>query len=144
LNAITQGRRMDDVLTRFVTDLIGRLTGPLSFRLLLQPGVAAFLSIRAGMADAREGRPPHLWRMMTGPPEARKRRVRETARAVLKVFILAVIIDCVYQWLVFRWFYPVEAAVTATVLAVVPYVALRGVVNRVARIRVHPESRASR
>jgi hypothetical protein len=34
---------MDDTLTRFVADLIGRLTGPLTLRLFLQPTVAAFL-----------------------------------------------------------------------------------------------------
>ena len=135
---------MEEILTRLVTDLIDRITGPLSFRVFLQPGVAAYLAIRDGMADAHEGRPPHLWRLVAGPPEARRRRVRETVRAVLKVFILAVILDCVYQWLVLRWVYPGEAMLTATILAIVPYVALRGVVNRIARRWTQRESGASR
>jgi hypothetical protein len=124
---------MDEIVNRFVTDLAGRLLGPLTLRLFLQPGVAAFLAFRDGVKDAREGRPPHFWRMVTGPPEARKRRAKETARAVLKVFIMAVVLDCVYQFLVFRWIYPVEAMFTATILAIVPYVALRGSINRIAR-----------
>jgi hypothetical protein len=127
---------MDDVLTRFVTDLIGRLSGPLTLRLFLQPAVATFLAARDGMKDARAGRPPHFWRMVTGPPEARRRRATETWKAVLKVFIMAVVLDCVYQLLVFRWVYPVEAMVTAVILAIVPYVLLRGVFDRIARARI--------
>ena len=135
---------MEEMVTRLVTDLIGRISGPLSLRLFLQPGVAAYLAIRDGMADSRAARPPHFWRLLTGPPEARKRRARETVRAVLKVFILAVIFDCVYQWLVFRWVYPVEAMLTATILAIVPYVVLRGVANRVAQMWTQRDSGASR
>jgi hypothetical protein len=32
-----------------------------------------------------------------------------------------------------RWIYPGESIVTATILAIVPYVVLRGVTNRIAR-----------
>jgi hypothetical protein len=135
---------MEDLLTRLVEDLTGRVTGPLTFRLFLQPAMAMFFAYRDGVADAREGRPPHFWRMVTGPPEARRRRLRETVRAVLKVFIMAVVVDCVYQWIVFRWIYPFEAMVTAVILAIVPYVALRGVVNRVARARMQPENEVPR
>jgi hypothetical protein len=130
---------MDDIVTRFVTDLIGRLSGPLTLRLFLQPGVATILAIRDGLKDAHEGRPPHFWRMVTGPPEARRRRAKETWKAVLKVFSMAVALDCVYQLLVFRWIYPVEAMFTAVILAILPYMILRGVVNRIARTWIQPE-----
>lgn len=130
---------MEDLLNRLVTDLLGRLTGPLTFRLFLQPAIAMFFACRDGLADARAGRPPHFWRMVTGPREARKRRARETVRAVSKVFIMAIVIDCAYQWIVFRWVYPFEAMVTAVILAIVPYVALRGVANRVVRLWTKPE-----
>jgi hypothetical protein len=129
---------MEDILTRFVTDLIGRLSGPLTLRLFLQPTVAVILAVRDGLKDAREGRPPHFWRMVTGPPEARRQRAKETWKAVLKVFVMAVVLDCVYQLLVFRWVYPVEAMVTGIILAIVPYVLLRGVINRIARAWIQP------
>ena len=135
---------MDDIVTRFITDLIGRLSGPLTLRLFLQPAVAIILAVRDGLKDAREGRPPHFWRMISGPPEARRRRIRETGTAVLKVFVMAVILDCVYQWLVFRWVYPVEAMFTAVILAIVPYVLLRGVINRLARTWIHSQGETSR
>jgi hypothetical protein len=135
---------MEAYLTRLVTDLIGRLTGPLTLRLFLQPSVAAILAIRDGVKDAREGRPPHFSRMITGPREARERRLKETWKAVLKVFIMAVLLDCVYQWLVFKWVFPVEAMITATILAILPYMLLRGVVDRIARTWIHPHGEVSR
>jgi hypothetical protein len=124
---------VEDILSRFVGDLIGRLSGPLTLRLFLQPAVATFFAVRDGLKDAREGRPPHFWRMVTGPADARRRRAKETWTAVLKVFVMAVLLDCVYQVLVFRWVYPVEAMFTATILAILPYVLMRGVFNRLAR-----------
>jgi hypothetical protein len=50
---------MDELLTWDM--LIGREHGPLAFRLVLQPKVAALLAIRAGVRDAKAGRPPHGW-----------------------------------------------------------------------------------
>jgi hypothetical protein len=135
---------MDDILTRFINDLIGRLSGPLTLRLFLQPAVAMTLAIRDGVKDARDGRPPHFWRMVTGPPEVRRHRAKETWQAVLKVVVMAFVLDCVYQMLVFRWIYPVEAMVMAVLLAIVPYVLLRGVINRIARSWIHPQREASR
>ena len=102
-------------------------------RLFLQPAVAAVLAVRDGVKDAREDRPPHFWRMVTGPPEARRRRARETWAAVVKVFTMAVVLDCVYQVVVFRWIYPAESIVTAVILAIVPYLMLRSATNRIAR-----------
>jgi hypothetical protein len=124
---------MEDMLTRLIGDLIGRLTGPLTMRLFLQPAVAGFFAVRDGLKDARDGRPPHFWRMVTGPPEARRRRAKETWTAVLKVFLMAVVLDCVYQVMVFRWIYPGESIVTGVILAILPYMVLRGAATRIAR-----------
>jgi hypothetical protein len=41
--------------------LVGQLHGPLAFRLSLQPIVAVILAIRAGLRDARAGRPAYFW-----------------------------------------------------------------------------------
>jgi hypothetical protein len=41
--------------------------------------------------------------------------------------------DAIYQFIVLRWFYPGEALVTALVLAVLPYLFIRGPVTRIAR-----------
>ena len=38
-------------------------------------------------------------------------------RAGVKVFLVAVVLDGIYQFITVRWFYPGEALVTALVLA---------------------------
>ena len=115
-------------------ELIGRVEGPLSFRFILQPIVAVALAIRAGLKDARAGRPPHLWAIVHDPLH-RRDLLGETWKEVRNVFILAVIIDVVYEFVVFRWVYPLQPFIVATLLAAVPYLCVRGLVNRLARRR---------
>jgi hypothetical protein len=45
---------------------------------------------------------------------------------------LAIMLDCVYQWIVQRFIYPGEAILVALILAIVPYLLLREPVNRLA------------
>jgi len=122
---------MDDVLARIWEHLGGRIGGPLSFRLVLQPVVATVLAIRAGLQDAKTGRPAYFWTILTDA-DSRRGLLREGWKAVAKVFVLAVIIDAVYQVIVFRWIYPFETLLVAFLLACVPYLLVRGPVNRIA------------
>jgi hypothetical protein len=55
-------------------------------------------------------------------------------KAVGKIFILAIILDVIYQVKVHSTIYPGEIVIVAFVLAIVPYVVLRGPVNRVVRL----------
>src|SRR4029453_12348406 len=84
-----------------------------------------------GLRDAREGRPPYLWTLVT-KPEHRVDLLREGWRSIARVFILAVVMDLIYEWVVGRSFYPLETLIVAIVLAVLPYVFVRGPVNRIA------------
>ena len=127
---------MDDVLTRMWTDLVGRLTGPLAFRLYLQPAMATLFALHHGLKDARAGRPPYLWTVFSHAEE-RRRLLAEGWKAIGKVFILAVIMDLVYQFMVLRRFYPFETIDVALLLAVAPYTLLRGPFNRIARTWSH-------
>jgi len=102
------------------------------FRLILQPTVAILLAIRAGLADFRLGRPAFLWAAITNPAY-RPELLREGWKDVGKVFILASVLDAIYQFIVNRWVYPGELLITATVLAIVPYLLLRGPVNRIGK-----------
>ncbi|HZD32826.1 MAG TPA: hypothetical protein VE779_14340 [Candidatus Angelobacter sp.] len=47
-----------------------------------------------------------------------------------KVFVAAVVIDLIYQVVVFRWIYPGQALIVAVVLAMLPYPFIRGLLNR--------------
>ena len=127
---------MSDLFARFWDNLADRIGGPLTFRLILQPLVAAFLAIRAGIVDARMGRPPYFWTILVNPAD-RGELLHEGWQAVAKVFVLAVVIDVVYQLIVVRWVYPFEALLVAFVLACVPYLLLRGLANRIARAGHH-------
>jgi len=122
---------MDDILRRFWDNLIGRASGPINFRLVIQPTVASVLAIRAGIKDAREGRPAFLWAAITNSA-FRPELLRHGWRDVGKVFLIAAILDSIYQLMVHRGVFLLELVVVATVLAIVPYILIRGPVSRMA------------
>ena len=128
---------MDDMLARIWENLFGRIGGPMSFRLLLQPTMAAIFAIKAGLQDARTGRPAYFWAMLADPAHAAP-LLKEGWAAVTNVFVAAVVIDAIYQVIALRWFYPGEALLVAFLLAFVPYLLLRGLVNRIARLWLAP------
>jgi hypothetical protein len=120
---------MDEIWARFVTDLVERLSGPMKFRLLLQPAVACFLAFRAGLGDARMGKPPYFWALLTDPAH-RREMLREGWKSIGKVFVLALVLDVAYQLYVLEFIYPGEALVIGIALAIIPYLVVRGLVNR--------------
>jgi hypothetical protein len=48
-------------------------------------------------------------------------------------FLVAAILDAIYQLIIHKFIYPLELLFTATLLALVPYFILRGPVNRITR-----------
>ena len=123
---------MDEMFSRFVNDMVARVSGPMQFRLVLQPAMAAFFAIRSGLADAKEGRPPFFWSLVSGSAP-REATLESGWKSVGRVFVLAVVLDVVYQLYVEHFVYPMEALAVAFILAIVPYVVLRGLVTRLAR-----------
>ena len=123
---------MDEILTRLWENLGGRIGGPMKLRLLIQPLMAILFAIRAGVKDARTGRPPFFWTVLSNA-QARSELLRDGWKDVAKVFTMAVVIDVVYQLIVERWVYPLESFIVAIVLAGIPYLTLRGPVNRIVR-----------
>jgi hypothetical protein len=125
---------MEEMLSRFWGDLMARVGGPMTFRLILQPIMAAIFAVRGGLKDAREGRPAYFWAIFTNPAQ-RREMLRDGWKSVGRVFIFAIVMDGIYQFIVLRWFYPLEALIVAIVLAICPYLLIRGPVNRIARRR---------
>ncbi|HEX8029948.1 MAG TPA: hypothetical protein VF491_15855 [Vicinamibacterales bacterium] len=123
-----------DEFTRVWDNLVGRLTGPMTFRLFLQPIMATLFAIRDGRKDAAQGRPAYLWALLSRPGE-RMRLLSDGWKGFGRVFVFAIIIDGVYEWQVFHRFYPLESLLVAMMLAALPYALLRGPVNRVLRRR---------
>src|SRR4051794_11566822 len=100
-------------LNRVLENLVGRLTGPMQFRLVLQPLTAGIFAVRAALHDAKLGRPAYFWDLLV-TPDHRQQLLHEGWKDVGRVFLLALVIDVVYQTAVMRWVYPGEAIIAAT------------------------------
>lgn len=120
---------MDDIWMRIVEDMGARVTGPMKLRLVLQPLMASVFAILAGLKDARAGRPPYFWSLISDPAH-RTDMLKDGWKSVGKVFVLAIVLDVVYQVIVQRFVYPFEVLLVAFILAIVPYLLLRGLVTR--------------
>jgi hypothetical protein len=121
---------MDDTLSRIANDLVGRLDGPLHFRFILQPLMATIFAVKDGLKDAREGRVAYFWGIFTQPGH-RMDLIKRGWKSVGKIFILALVLEVVYQIWQLHTFYPGEALIVALLLAIVPYLLIRGPVNRI-------------
>ena len=131
---------MDDMWVRFTTQLIDRVSGPMHFRLVMQPLMAAFFAIRDGLADAPTDRPPYFWGLFFERAERRAMlkvdrlaMIKDGWKSISRVFVFAIFLDVVYQLYVLHFVYLGEAITVAIILAIVPYLILRGPVSRVAR-----------
>jgi hypothetical protein len=120
---------MEELLKRVLVNLGGRVDGPFTFRLILQPLVAAMFAIRAGLRDARAGRPAYAWSLCFDRGHSRE-LLLEGWKDVARVFFAAVIVDVIYEIVVFHWIYPGESLMVAAILALLPYLLIRGVSNR--------------
>jgi len=119
---------MEEMIIRGIENLGARVTGPMHFRIYMQPLMASILAVIAGLRDARAGKPAFFSAILTA---RRAEVIREMAVSVGRVFIFAVILDIIYQLYVQRWIYPGETVVTAFLLAIVPYFFIRGITDRI-------------
>ena len=122
---------MDDFLARVSDAVVSRLHGPMKFRLVIQPLVAAFFAVRAGLADARAGRPAFFWTLLSSR-ESRAFLLKDGLKDIAKVFTMAVVMDVVYQLIVTRHVRILAALLMAAILCFIPYLLLRGPVSRLA------------
>jgi len=104
---------MRELLARLWEHVIGRLSGPLHLRFIVQPAMAVILAIRFRRNEA-----PVL---------------RAAWKDVGLVWTIAFALDAGYQLVMLRWFYPGEALLIASFLALLPYVVVRQSMMRLAR-----------
>ena len=123
---------VQDIVIRQWNDLLARPGGPLSFRFILHPAMAAILAVRAGLRDARLGREPYFKLILTDPA-TRWQRIRRGLAATSHIAILGLVMDAIYQFIALKKFYPVEALIVVFVLAVAPYFLIRGPADRIGR-----------
>ena len=95
--------------------------------------MAIAFAVIDGIKDAKMGRPAYFWAMVKNPEE-RRALLRIGWKRIGKIFILAVVLDVIYQIKVYRWFYPGETLTVAILLAIVPYLLVRGPIDRLAKL----------
>ena len=122
-----------DMIERGWDNFLARPNGHLSLRFVLQPTMAALLALRAGIQDARQGKQGYLWAVVSNG-ERRFQLLHEGWRGARTPFIVAIVLDCIYQLITVQFIYPLELLFTATLLALVPYALLPGPFNRIARL----------
>jgi hypothetical protein len=71
--------------------------------------------------------------MVLRNPRERIEWLREGLNATARIILLGIVMDAIYQLIVLKRFYPVEALIIALLLAFVPYLLIRRPAARIAR-----------
>ncbi len=93
---------------RFWSNMLGRLQGPMTMRIYLQPSFAFIAALKDGIRDARFGHKAFFWTALWDPGE-QPGRLREGLMATSQMALIGLAMDIIYQFRVFDRFYPVEA-----------------------------------
>jgi hypothetical protein len=109
-------------------------SGKGALRFILQPITATILGIRAGRADRQSGATPYFTQLLSDR-ETRRSALAEGAKQVSKVFVVAVLVDAILQFLAYGHVRPGWAVAVGLLLAGIPYVLSRGLTNSERRLR---------
>lgn len=116
---------------QFLEELPQRFTGPGRFRFILQPMVAIVLGIRGGLADAKAGNPPYLFGLLFGAGR-RKELLRSGAAAIRTLLAVGIILDVVFQLVIYQAVHPGAALLVGPILICLPYALSRALTTRLA------------
>ncbi len=116
---------------QFLEDMAARLTGPMSFRFIVQPVVAIILGVRDGIMDSRAGTPPFIFDLLAHPKN-RGRSLKSALSRLLVPIIVGTLLDAIAQYLIFKRIHPLPAVMVGAFVMGVPYSLARGVANRIA------------
>ena len=118
----------------FFEDMGSRLLGPGKFRFIIQPAVAIILGVRHGLKDAHANLLPFL-QMLAFQATHRRHAVRTAVADTRDLVAIAILLDIISQWLIFREIHPGAALLLGPVLIAVPYSLARELANRIGRAR---------
>jgi hypothetical protein len=116
---------------QFIEELPQRFTGPGRLRFILQPMTAILLGIRGGLRDAKSGNPPYLFGLLFGA-ESRRELLRSGVAAVRNLVALGIIMDIVFQLIIYHSVHPGAALVIGPILICFPYALSRALTTRLA------------
>jgi hypothetical protein len=118
--------------SQFLEELPQRFTGPGRFRFILQPVLAILLGVRSGLADARAGNPPYLIGLLFAAGR-RRELLRSGTAAISTLLAMGIILDLVFQLVLYRAVHPGAALVVGPIFICTPYAVARGLTTRLAR-----------
>jgi hypothetical protein len=117
---------------QFFEDLFARLSGPGRLRFIFQPTVAILLGSRDGLKDARMGLPSYLW-ALAFHGEHRREMLRTMLASLRELVAVAILLDIISQFLIFREIHPGAAILLGPVLIGIPYAVSRAFTNLIAK-----------
>lgn len=116
---------------QFLEEIPHRFTGPGRFRFILQPIVAIVLGIRGGLADVKARNPPYLFGLLFGAGR-RRELLRSGMTAIRNLVAMAIIMDILFQLILFQSVHPGAAVVIGPILICFPYTLSRALTRRLA------------
>jgi hypothetical protein len=99
-------------------------------RFIIQPLVSIFFGIRDGINDVKSGTPPYIYLMIFDKGK-RREAFSEGFKHILKIYIIAVILDSMVQYLVLEYWRLQVALVMGFLIVFLPYVIARALTNRI-------------
>jgi hypothetical protein len=127
-----ESRRVYLFSRQFLEELPQRFTGPGRLRFILQPMMAIVLGIRGGLADAKTRNPPYLFGLLSNSGR-RKELLQSGVAAIRNLLAAGIIMDVVFQLIIYRSVHPGAALLVGPILICLPYTLSRALTNRVAR-----------
>lgn len=133
---------MEDWINNFLNNVGIRHEGPMSFRLYLQPAMSLIYAVVAGIRDAKAGKQPFVINglILGKTKRSRKDLLKELWKDVGKVFILAVIMEVIFEIIEFKTVHPFEVIKVSFFLAIVPYLIFRGIVDRIVSLFIKEDT----
>ena len=94
--------------------------------------LAIVLGIRGGLADAKAGNPPYLFGLLF---HAGRRRefLRSAVAAIRNLLAAGIVLDIVFQLILYHSVHPGAALVVGPILICIPYAMSRALTTRVAQ-----------
>jgi len=119
--------------------LIELISGPGTFRFLIQPVLAIILGVRDGRNDAKASTPPILYMLLLASGK-RREALKGGLHAIALPLILAVALDSILQIYIFGVWRLQWALVVGVGLVGIPYILSRGITNRIISARHRKEA----
>jgi hypothetical protein len=116
---------------QFLEELPRRFTGPGRLRFLLQPVFAILLGVRGGLADAKAGNPPYLLGLLFHAGR-RRESLRSGAAAIRTLLAMGIVLDVVFQLVIYQAVHPGAALLVGPILICAPYALFRALTTRLA------------